>query len=68
MANLKCPKCGKEGIAEISEEDHPWVRGDIGRTVNKCPPGFHVVESQAHSTKTQIRCFNCDTIVYGPST
>lgn len=64
--DLKCPDCGVAGTAEISEEDHPWVRGDIGRTVDLCPPGFAVIEGKTHSTQTQIVCATCKTVVYGP--
>jgi hypothetical protein len=63
-SNLICPTCGREGTAQISEADHPWVR-DLDRTIDSWSLGFLVIPGKTNLTQ-QIVCEECKTVVYGP--
>lgn len=36
---VKCPKCGHTGAVDVSEDDHPFMRGDT-RTIDAVSAGF----------------------------
>lgn len=44
---LKCPKCGASGVAEVSEDDHPYMR-DPGFQVDELPEGFAMVKESVY--------------------
>jgi hypothetical protein len=62
--DLKCPNCGKTGTADISEEDHPWVRGDIGRTIDFLSDGFGSYNPGTNSVQQRINCATCKVDVW----
>jgi transposase len=64
-SNLICPTCGRQGTAEISEADHPWISGP-DRTIDSWSLGFVVIPGEANFTQ-QIVCEECKTVVYGPN-
>jgi hypothetical protein len=57
-AQLLCPKCGKTGIAEISEDDG-YIHGDPRRRIDGVPEGFIVVPGGSSSLDTDIHCDTC---------
>jgi hypothetical protein len=52
---LKCPKCGHSGVAEVSENDYPFMK-TLGFTFDKMPDGFEVVEFSDMPEKYKLRC------------
>lgn len=52
---VKCPKCGRSGEGEASEDDHPWMRHP-GFSIDELPDGFLVVEHSNYRAKTRIKC------------
>jgi hypothetical protein len=62
--DLNCPKCGKTGSAKISEDDHPWLRGDIGRRVDELSEGFSSFIPGTNSAGLQIYCLACKETVW----
>ena len=40
-AQLKCPECGRTGVARLSQADsHDWMQGDRGTKIDSLPQGF----------------------------
>lgn len=60
--DLKCPKCGLTGHAMMSEEDHPWVGSDFGRSIDSLSEGFKVVHRKP-SQNSEILCAECNVKV-----
>jgi len=56
---VTCPKCRATGLAEVSEDDHPYIR-DPGFRVDELPPGFTVTKVSNYRHETVIRC-KCGT-------
>lgn len=50
-----CPVCGHAGEANVSEDDHPYLR-DPGFRVDRLPEGFAVVKATNWRAETQVRC------------
>jgi hypothetical protein len=63
-ADFSCSDCGSVGTAVISEEDHPYETGEVGRRVLFCSPGFEILPRDAGSTDTCIGCAACKNVVY----
>jgi hypothetical protein len=63
-AGLYCSDCGAVGTATVSEEDHPYETGDVGRKVISCTPGFEVIPADGPSTDARIVCSKCKSVVY----
>jgi hypothetical protein len=57
---LKCPHCSASGVAEVSEDDHPYMR-DPGFQVDALPEGFRVEKASFHRKETLLRCV-CGTV------
>jgi hypothetical protein len=57
--SLKCPGCGHSGKAEVSEDDHPYMR-DPGFRVDELPSGFKVIAASFWRHETIIGC-QCGT-------
>lgn len=57
--DLKCPNCGRRGVAEVSEEDYPFT--DNRRfSVDEVTPGFSVLRAGSAVTEMDIACSECD--------
>ena len=66
-SNVKCDDCGARATVVISEQDHPYETGSMGRRIETCPPGFQVVLSSGDGAEEpSIICANCKTLVFGP--
>ena len=52
---ITCPKCGVIGTAEVSEDDHPYMRSP-GFSVDDLPPGFKVEKESNWRHETYIKC------------
>jgi hypothetical protein len=63
-AELSCSDCGSVGTAVVSEEDHPYETGDVGRRVLFCSPGFQILPRAAGSADTRIECATCKNVVF----
>lgn len=45
-AELRCPECGREGVAHLSEEDgYNYMRGNKATSVDGLTDGFKQVEA-----------------------
>jgi len=57
--DLKCPNCGRRGVAEVSEEDYPFT--DNRRfSVDEVTPGFSVLNAGNAVTEMEIACSECN--------
>ncbi len=63
---LNCVKCGVEGTAEVSEDDHPWMRSP-DFTVDFLPDLFKVKKTAQFREKTEIICVTCGLLVHPKS-
>jgi len=63
ISEISCPECGVMGTAGVSEEDHPYETGDLGRAVFFCTPGFDVVPTENSDKESHIVCSKCKAIV-----
>ncbi|MEJ0094974.1 MAG: hypothetical protein WDN46_16585 [Methylocella sp.] len=60
-ANLKCPQCGREGIARLSEEDgYSYAFGSQDTKVDHLPEGFLVVEQKSPVGSVDLFCAGCN--------
>ena len=60
--NLKCKACGTEGVAEVSEDDHPYMAAEGTFSVDRVPEGFRVRELGGTSLATVFECSKCGGI------
>jgi len=57
--DLKCPNCGLQGAADVSEEDYPFT--DNRRfSVDEVTPGFSVRKAGGAVTEMEIACSECN--------
>jgi hypothetical protein len=56
--DLKCPGCGREGAAEVSEEDYPFTE-NRRFSVDQVTPGFSVQNAGSGVTEMEIVCSAC---------
>jgi hypothetical protein len=58
-AKLICPTCGREGVANMSENDgYKYAFGDKSTTIESVTDGFHQVD--APSRLSRDLDFQCD--------
>ena len=57
--DLKCPRCGQQGAAEVSEEDYPFT-DDRRFSVDEVTPGFSVLNAGGAVTEMEIACSECN--------
>ncbi len=55
---LKCPKCGHAGIAEVSEDDYPFMKSPHFR-IDELPAGFVVTKMADTMNGTIVSCAKC---------
>ena len=61
---LHCPKCGREGIANLSQEDGwAFVKGNTATAVDHIPAGFKIVKQNCEHAEVEIFCVACDVSV-----
>ena len=60
--SLKCPKCGRTGVAAVAEDDHPHMR-DPGFRIDDLPPGFRVGNETFYRHETEVFCTACNVRV-----
>jgi hypothetical protein len=59
--SLKCPKCGRVGIARAEEEDGwAYVKGNTATTITDLPDGFRIVRQQSRVASVDIFCGDCN--------
>lgn len=60
-AQLKCPKCGREGEVHFSELDgYSYAFGNKDTSVESLPEGFKVVNQRTGIASVDIYCATCD--------
>jgi hypothetical protein len=60
-AELRCPKCGREGVAQLSEEDGwAYMKGNRSTSVDHLPDGFKVVKKLSYYGDVDIFCATDD--------
>jgi hypothetical protein len=52
---LKCPKCGKTGVAQASDDDNPMKRHP-GFEVDEFPNGFKLAKYSNSRQDTKVIC------------
>jgi len=58
--DLKCPKCGKRGVAELSQNDGwSYSNGDQSTRVDHLPEGFRA-DRRSKSNRIDFICMGCD--------
>lgn len=57
--DLKCPKCGKPGTAEVSEDDYPFMRSP-GFRIDQIPDGFVETRYSDRRVETFVKCIICN--------
>jgi len=61
VANLKCPSCGRTGVAKLSELDgYSYAFGDKSTTVEFLPEGFKIVDQKSSLASIDLYCDQCD--------
>ncbi|WP_313452004.1 hypothetical protein [Brevundimonas sp.] len=60
---LHCKACNISGTADVSEEDHPWMRHP-GFGVDSIPDDFRVTKASNYRQTTEIICVRCGTLVH----
>jgi hypothetical protein len=58
IIRLRCPKCGKTGDAEVSEDHHPYMH-DIEFHVDSLAEGFKVSNRGLDACDTEFMCAEC---------
>lgn len=59
--DLKCPKCGRTGFANVSEDDYPFMRS-LRFSVDAISPGFRVQKEGKSALDTVIVCAGCGEV------
>ena len=58
---IECPDCGNDGDAQVSEDDHPFIRhGNFN--VDGVSPTFSIVRSSRYRKEIEIKCDECGRI------
>lgn len=58
---LKCPKCAKEGIAQLSQEDNwSFKNGNRSTRVENLSPGFKIIIGKTFAFGLDLICDDCD--------
>jgi hypothetical protein len=57
--DLKCPKCGRTGVAHLSEEADPTITG-LRFAVDELSVGFRVEHVGKTASDTVIYCVACN--------
>lgn len=55
---VKCPKCGRTGTVDVSEDDHPWMRGDT-RRIDAVSEGVSA-DLEGHPGTVVATCTSCN--------
>ena len=54
--NLRCPRCGREGVARLSQEDGASNQFGQVTTIDHCPSGFVAREDEDDSNIFRFFC------------
>jgi hypothetical protein len=58
---LTCPKCGRRGTAEVSEDDHPYMRKPHF-SVDEISEEFAVKKAGPNLLSTEFVCVVCGVL------
>lgn len=56
--SVTCPRCGKQGEYEASENDYPFMR-TVGYRVDDLSAGFSLTKTGDTRSQTEISCDDC---------
>jgi hypothetical protein len=59
--NLTCPKCGRSGEANVSEDDYPLM-GSVRFRVDAVSEGFALKAEGENTSTTEFICTKCDVL------
>jgi hypothetical protein len=57
--DLRCPACGANGTAWVSEDDHPLMPSKGALRVDRLPDGFRVRRLGDTMRTTKFECIRC---------
>jgi predicted RNA-binding Zn-ribbon protein involved in translation (DUF1610 family) len=57
--HLRCPACGANGTADVSEDDHPLMPSKGAIRIDKLSVGFGVRNLGDTMRTTQFECIPC---------
>ena len=57
---LKCPKCGRQGVADLSQDDGCWTFWGSPTRIDNLPDGFKTVSDKGSTRGFTIYCAECD--------
>jgi|SRR5271165_1138978 hypothetical protein len=60
--DLRCPACGANGAAQVSEDDHPLMPSRGALRVDSLPDGFRVRRPGNTMRTTQFECIRCGMV------
>jgi hypothetical protein len=59
IVDLRCPACGANGAAEVSEDERPIAMSEGTLRVDKLPDGFRVRNLGSTMLTTKFECVLC---------
>jgi hypothetical protein len=59
--SLRCPKCGKAGEANASEDDYPFMR-KLHFSIDGVSDGFALTKLGENALTTEISCIECGEV------
>lgn len=63
--NLKCPKCGKSGVADAWQYDGWSYQSDRATRISHLPVGFKLVDKDNAVYGLDILCTDCNVSAMG---
>jgi hypothetical protein len=60
--DLRCPACGANGAAQVSEDDHPLMPSRGALSMETLPDGFRVRRLGKTMRTTQFECIRCGMV------
>jgi len=60
--SLACSKCGATGIAQASENEHPFMEHPDFQ-IDVLPRGFTIVKHARYRHETKVACDNCGKLL-----
>lgn len=57
---LKCPACGRQGLAQAEEQDGPAYLRDSSTRITSLPDGFKIVNQPSMKASVDLFCEQCE--------
>ena len=62
QVHLGCPACGAVGVADVSEDDHPYAAQTDTLTVDRVSDGFRTRTLGGSMRTTKFECVRCGVV------